>query len=176
MKDSKNLVIGILCAVLCVLAVAYASFTRNLDINGVAEIQSKWDIRFTSITCSTSGSAVDNSSKITDASGLTATVNFTLVAPGDFAYCDLTVANNGTLPATYKGVSFGALTPQELAASPIIVTFTGPSSSLLSANASHVVRVNASYDSNFKVEELSSAVTTKTATITLNYQQDGIVS
>ena len=36
MKDSKNLVIGMLCAVVCIMAVAYAAFSTTLTINGTA--------------------------------------------------------------------------------------------------------------------------------------------
>ena len=173
MKDSKNLVIGILCAVVCVMAVAYAAFTANLNVNGTAEITGKWDVKFTSIECSTTGTAVKNDAGISAQNGLTATIDFTLVAPGDSAYCDLTVTNAGNLPAQFKTISYGATDATELAKSPIVITVSQPATAILSvsgaAGNSHVWRVNASYDSN--TTSLEGAATTKTATITLNYQQ-----
>ena len=45
MKDSKNLVIGMLCAVICIMAVAYAAFSTTLTINGTASIESNWCVR-----------------------------------------------------------------------------------------------------------------------------------
>ena len=170
MKDSKNLVIGILCAVVCVMAVAYAAFTQNLNVNGTAEITGKWDVKFTAISCVTSGTASSDQSGLVGTTGLTAKVNFTLVAPGDSAYCDLTVTNGGNIPARFVELSLGAgVTEASLAVSPIIITISRPDA-LLAVGASHVWRVNASYDSN--TTTLQDAVTTKTATITLNYQQN----
>ena len=175
MKDSKNLVIGILCAVVCVMAVAYAAFTANLEVNGTATITGKWDVKFTSISCSTTGTAVQNAGTgVSATTGLTATVDFTLVAPGDSAYCDLTVTNAGNLPAIFKTISYGSTTAEELAESPIIITVSQPSVLTLAASGTsgnaHVWRVNASYDSS--TTSLENATLSKTATITLNYQQN----
>lgn len=176
MRDSKNLVIGILCAVLCVMAVAYAAFTQSLNITGTAEITGIWDVRFTSIDCSTTGTAKDNNSGVSQTNGLTATVDFTLTAPGDSAYCDLTVTNGGNLPAKFMSIDYGTLTQAQLQESPIIITVTSPETTILAVSGStgnsHVWRVNASYDSNFKAEQLETATKTKTTTITLNYQQN----
>ena len=60
MKDSKNLVIGMLCAVLCIMAVAYAAFTTTLNINGSANISSNWSVIIPAsdgISCTTQAAA-----------------------------------------------------------------------------------------------------------------------
>jgi len=171
MKDSKNLIIGILCVVLCVLAVTYSAFTRGLEINGTAEITSKWDVKFTAISCSTSGTAVNNGSSVSSQNGLTATVDFTLTAPGDSAYCDLTVSNNGTLPAKFMEITYGALTQEELAASPIMITVSQPTNADLAVGANHVWKVTAVYDENV-TSIPDEAAASKSTTITLNYKQN----
>ena len=175
MKDSKNLVIGILCAVVCVMAVAYAAFTQNLNVNGTATITGRWDVKFTSISCSTSGTAIKNEAGVSETNGLTATVDFTLIAPGDSAYCDLTVTNAGNLPAVFTSITYGAgVTAATLASSPIVITVVQPSTTTLTVSGTsgnaHVWRVQASYDS--ATTSLDDAVITKNATITLNYQQN----
>ena len=169
---NKKLTIVMLCVAAIIMSVAYAIFSSGININGTAEITSIWDVQFTTISCSSTGNSEYDSSNAVTTNGLTATVGFTLIAPGSSAFCDITVKNFGTLPAKYMSVSYSGLSKEELAESPIIVTLTEPTnvtSSLINSNDSHVWRVTATYDD---VTTPPTTGLTKSATITLNYQQD----
>ena len=50
MKDKKKLLIGILSALVCVMAVGYALLAQELTINGSASIDSLWKVEITNIT------------------------------------------------------------------------------------------------------------------------------
>lgn len=100
MKDSKNIVIGLLCTILCVMAVAYAAFSTTLSITGTASVDSTWDISIASIDCvPTSGGSitVEKPEAVIPAGALTATIPVNFHQPGDKAVCTITVENNGTL-------------------------------------------------------------------------------
>ena len=112
MKDSKNLVIGMLCAVVCIMAVAYAAFSTTLTINGTASISSTWDVQMTSATCPTkvpaTGGAADSvKATASEDTDNVATVNMEFTQPGDYAECEIVYTNNGTLDATLTHVVTG---------------------------------------------------------------------
>ena len=89
MKDSKNWVIGGLCAVLCIMAVAYAAFATTLTINGTASIESNWCVRIKDApSCTkTSASGVDDDVTATAVKdgATSATVTMKFKQPGDTA-------------------------------------------------------------------------------------------
>jgi len=106
MKDSKNLVIGLLCAVVCIMAVAYAAFSTTLNINGTATISSNWSVEISSIECevvpveggeTVEGGAVKAVTK--SINGTTAQFDMTFYQPGDTGTCTVTITNNGSIPA-----------------------------------------------------------------------------
>lgn len=98
MKD-KSLLIGMLCVVVIVMAVAFAAFSSNLSINGTTSIESTWNVAFDS----TNSSCNDGSNIII--SGTTATLDVKLETPGDSVTCTLTVKNTGTLNAKLKSIT-----------------------------------------------------------------------
>ena len=111
MKDSKNLVIGMLCAVLCIMAVAYAAFTTTLNINGSANISSNWSVVIPAsdgISCTTQaaagGSEEGLSASGTADGGTSATFTMSFVQPGDSATCTVKIKNAGTLNAKVSDV------------------------------------------------------------------------
>lgn len=111
MKDSKNLVIGMLCAVLCIMAVAYAAFTTTLNINGSANISSNWSVIIPAsdgISCTTQaaagGSEEGLSASGTADGGTSATFTMSFVQPGDSATCTVKIKNAGTLNAKVSDV------------------------------------------------------------------------
>lgn len=184
MKDSKSLVIGILCAVICVMAVAYAGFTTNLTINGTGTVTSTWDVQITAVSCSATkaagGQDLTNPIGSTGTDGLSASFSISLVQPGDTAYCDVTVKNNGTLPAKLNttvgdnGVTYIGSTKAELAESPIKVSVVAPASTELGTASdanTNVWRVTAEYDSTAN-GTLTDAQKIKTVKFVLNYVQN----
>jgi len=119
---NKNILIGGLLAIVLVMAVGYAAFATNLQINGTAEITSSWDVHFNSSaqvsgdvdpTKTFSGGQLPTGT-LTYASGdapLSATVSASLNQPGDQVVFTLRIINAGTLPAiaatpTLSGASF----------------------------------------------------------------------
>lgn len=115
MKDSKNIVIGLLCTVLCVMAVAYAAFSTSLEINGTATISSTWNVAISDIQCTTEkgnagGVEITEPSK-TGIGETTATIGVSFNQPGDKMTCTVYVANNGTLEAKLASI---VTTPAEI--------------------------------------------------------------
>jgi len=108
MKDSKNLVIGMLCAVICIMAVAYAAFSTQLSISGTASIESNWGVSIQSVECNTTPAnagapTVDSEGNKLEAtgsgSGTTGSFTIGLLTPGDSATCTVTIKNTGDLAA-----------------------------------------------------------------------------
>ena len=121
MKDSKNLVIGMLCAVVCIMAVAYAAFSTTLNVEGTATIASNWGVSFESISCEATKAAdggvesivVEGETVELDATGTikngdttSAEFSMTFLQPGDSAVCTVTVKNTGTLNAKVATLNF----------------------------------------------------------------------
>ena len=106
MKDSKNIVIGLLCTVLCIMAVAYAAFSTQLTVNGTASIQSNWSIEFEAgnngnCTAVSLDAGAPSSGTVT-VNGTTATVTALMSSPGDSLECTIIAKNTGSLPAIRK--------------------------------------------------------------------------
>ena len=101
--NKKQIIIVAMCFVLCMMVVGYATFGQNLNIDGTADIESNWNILFTSVTAKeqTSGATFTSTPTI---SGTTLTFGLDLKAPGDGVKLDVTVANKGTLNAIINNI------------------------------------------------------------------------
>ena len=104
MKDSKNMVIGMLCAVVCVMAVAYAAFGTALNVKTTATVASNWCVKVKTATCkdtTVSGGvapSVASSAELT-ANSLGADLTMNFVQPGDVVTCTVVYENCGSLNA-----------------------------------------------------------------------------
>ena len=128
-SKNKNILIGGLLAIVLVMAVGYAAFATQLQINGTANITSSWNVHFALPTGATAGQActlntagtaagtcgmVVNPGNLYDGTPastvptgtitysndlLTATIAATLNQPGDTVVYTLTPTNEGTLAA-----------------------------------------------------------------------------
>lgn len=109
MKDSKNIVIGLLCTVLCVMAVAYAAFSTSLEINGTATISSTWNVAISDIQCETeigtTGGVTITPPTVTGVGTTEATIGVSFNQPGDSMTCTVYIANNGTLEAKLASIT-----------------------------------------------------------------------
>jgi hypothetical protein len=148
-RERTNLAIAIVALIVAVvgLSVAFAVVTRNLTINGVAEIQGpEWDIRFTTQSSLASGGASISSAKVDDR-----TISYHVVfdAPNQSAGINFQMANNSTVNA-------------EIAA----ITTVG----LNDYNAKHI-NYSLKYldNSNVAVGDVLAAGTTRNAKIHLDY-------
>lgn len=168
MNNIKTKVIVAAFIVVGLASIAYAAFSQILTINGTGTAAGDWDVKITSITQTSATGATENSAPaFTDTS---ATFDVDLAYPGASATYNVVVTNNGTIPAVLS--SLDGITAAN-AASPTYITYTvtGVSNgTTLAANGgTNTATVTVTWD------PLSAPVSsgeTKTATITLNYEQD----
>ena len=118
----KNVMIGVLVAIIVVMGLGYAAFTQQLTINGTAEITSKWDVHIKSIVPDKNATSVTEEGNVryTSAGSISSSVlnantaefSAVLVAPGDTVNYTVTVENSGTLDAKIdtNGIVFSDLT------------------------------------------------------------------
>ena len=101
--NKKQIIIVAMCLVVCLMIVGYSILGQNLNIDGTADIESNWNILFTSVTAKeqTSGATFTSAPTI---SGTTLTFGLDLKAPGDGVKLDVTVANKGTLNAIINNI------------------------------------------------------------------------
>lgn len=110
----KNILIGILLAIVFVMSIGYAAFTQSLNITGTASLDAKWDVHMTENNGSGVTSSVDTDLEMNVITsdgqsttgtinvaegGLTATVSATLVTPGDTVTFRIPIVNEGTINA-----------------------------------------------------------------------------
>ena len=103
---NKNALIGGLLAIVFVMAVGYAAFSTTLNINGTAEITSKWDVHIKSITAGTPVGTAKSTKASLGESKLTAEFGTELVSPGDALTYTVVVENAGTLDAKLSSLTF----------------------------------------------------------------------
>lgn len=108
-KKTKNVVIIALCLTLIFMGVGFAALSQNINIGATGTVSGKdaWKVRYASFALNGSGGnaadttpdATDGGVKYLDASKTTATVNFTLTAPGDYVEYKGTITNFGSIDA-----------------------------------------------------------------------------
>ena len=108
-KKTKNVVIIALCLTLIFMGVGFAALSQNINIEATGTVSGKtaWDVRYASFALNGSGGnaadttpdATDGGVKYLDASKTTATVTFTLTAPGDYVEYKGTITNFGSIDA-----------------------------------------------------------------------------
>ena len=178
-SKNKNLLIGTLLAVVFVMAVGYAAFAQQLQINGTATINSTWDVHFDQTK--TSGAGVIDASKTFSGGTLPsgtisyggpheATLSANLNQPGDKVVFTLTIENGGNISAnlgtptvTMDGDEDGTgnLTAKK---GNIQFTVTSPNPTTIAEDATAEMTVTAEF--------LSSAETVganSTASVTINF-------
>ena len=105
-NKNKNLLIGGLIALVFMMIVGYGAFSTQLNINGTANINSRWDVHIKSITAGTPTGTASNISATVDESKLTATFQAEVQSPGDELTYTVEVENSGTLPAKLDKIDF----------------------------------------------------------------------
>ncbi len=111
MNREKNITIAVLCAVVCIMAVAYAAFATTLTINGTASIESSWSVIIPTtdgISCKVTpaegavADGIEATGKVTSNTQANFTMKF--VQPGDSATCTVKVSNTGSLDAVLSNI------------------------------------------------------------------------
>ena len=101
-KPEKILVGTIIISIFLMLGIGYALLSQTLQINGTANITSKWKILFTSAEEKEMNNATTQLKEITD--DTTLTLNVELTQPGATATYDVVVANQGDLDAVLSKI------------------------------------------------------------------------
>ena len=101
-KPEKILVGTIIISIFLMLGIGYALLSQTLQINGTANITSKWKILFTSAEEKEMENATTQLKEITD--DTTLTLNVELTQPGATATYDVVVANQGDLDAVLSKI------------------------------------------------------------------------
>lgn len=105
---NKNALIGGLLAIVFVMAIGYAAFATQLNINGTANTTSSWDVHIKSITAGTPVGTAASKSAVVGADKLSATFTTDLVSPGDSLTYTVVVENSGSLDAKLSELTFDA--------------------------------------------------------------------
>lgn len=174
-KKQKKYLVSALFFVTVFTVVGYATLQSYLNISGVADISTTWDVSIQSITKAyTSGLAVET---VTPSyNGTTANFHVELRAPGDIISYKIVVKNNGNVPAYLHSVS-GI---PEVVDSGIVFTVVGDDGPLtvntdptlstrLAPGESHIITVAAEWSEK---DTTVPTVKTKSLSVQLNYMQN----
>ena len=102
MQNKKSIIMIIMCIAVFVMAVGYAVFSTNLNIDAVGNISATWGISITNITSTITGTATNISDPTyTD---VNATFHAGLKKPGDKITYAITVSNTGNIDAIITDV------------------------------------------------------------------------
>ena len=164
MKDKKKIVIGVLCALVAVMAVGYAALAQQLNITGTASIDSTWKVEITNI--SERDIVGDATSKeVPSYTATTANFSVGLIQPTDSITYDIEVSNLGTLAA--KVDSIDVIMDENDA---IIYTTEGiESGDKLGVDETDTLSVTVTYDPEVTTQPENTA---KDISVTINYVQD----
>ncbi len=162
-RKKKNILIGSLLAIVLIMAVGYAAFATQLNIDGTANITSTWDVHIKSITPGTPVGTASNV-EVTN-NGLTATFETELVSPGDSLTYTVVVENSGSLDAVLSDLTF---TPGNNDA--ITYEYSGISQgSVLTSENTATFTITVTYDEDVTSQPQN---TTNTLTMQLIYEQN----
>jgi len=186
-KERKNVVMGMLLAAICIMAVGYAALAQQLTITGTAQITSTWDVQITGIAKQGTPSAgvTENKVKVdgTDVqyptyTATTAQFNVSLTNPGDTITYAVTVTNGGSLAAILDSITVSATDANDAAVGieedAILYEVTGVTAKTtkLAANGgTNTVLVKITYNPDVTTQPAADALE-KNLTVTLNYVQD----
>ena len=97
-KRSRKMILGGLLCLLLIMMVGYAAFYSQLQISGISEVTSLWDVEITNIEKSLVNG---NVTEFTEPSYTKNSANFSvgLEKPGDYIYYKIEVTNKGTIAA-----------------------------------------------------------------------------
>lgn len=166
---TKNFLIGGLVAMVLIMAIGYAAFAQQLNINGTATIASKWDVHIKSITPGTPVGGAKSTSATVD-SNSTATFNTDLVSPGDSLTYTVVVENGGNLDA--RVASNGVIFNEGANNQAIKYTYNGIADGTKVAQGSTIsFTITVTYDNSITKQPDASQLT-NTLEMILEFEQD----
>ena len=169
MEKKKNFVIGALLAAIVLMSVGYAALAQVLTINGTANIDASWDVEITGITEGTMTGATTNT--ITS-DATSATFNVDLAYPGATASYEISIENKGSIDAVLESIT-GVDAANSALPTEVQYTVTGVTEGdELASGATTKAVVIVTWVNSSTTTNTVPTVTSKTATISLNYVQN----
>ena len=168
----KNILIGGLIAIVAIMAIGYAAFATQLNVNGTANVTSSWDVHIKDITPGTAEAGTltgtaKNVSVSVDESGLTATFQAQLESPGDSITYDVVIENSGSLPAKVSDIVFN-----QGSTNAITYSMSGiAEDDVLAPNATQTAKVTVSYNSGVTTQPAEDDKTSSLS-MTVSYVQN----
>lgn len=170
-RKSKNLVIGLLCAIIGLMGIGFAALYSTLNISGSASLSNTWNVQITNIEvldASTNAIAGEPTFNAT-------TANFaaTLGEPGASVSYKITVTNSGSIDAVLAAVESGFENLDTDAIEYTLASENPALNSKLASGATHTFVVTAKYRDNAIGENApTEAEKTKQFSLQLTYNQD----
>lgn len=170
-RKSKNIVIGLLCAIILFMGIGFAALYSEIKIEGSTTISNTWNVQITNIeVVSTSGNANAGAQSFT---GTTANFNATLMEPGDSITYKVTVKNKGSIDAVLAVIADNTVRNE---ADSIEYTLSSENPKVddkLASDEVHTFVVVASYKETAVGENAPTESTkTKDFSLQLKYEQD----
>ena len=183
-KRKESMVVLLLVAVIALMTVGFAAYTRTLNINGTVTAKgSPWSVHFVHSGAATdivetTGSVAASAKSVNDTDF---TFTATLEKPGDFYEATVNVVNDGTINAVLKKITMSTLDTAQAKYLTYTVTYNGTAYTTTTDNLSvalnatdpdttHPVKVRVEYKSDAAQNDLPSSDTSVTVTGSLDYQ------
>ena len=180
----KNWIIVALCVAIVGMGIGFAALAQNLEISATANITGEWDVRITGVSTSHFSGATLKDTPTWD--GTSVTLEVDLAHPGAVATFNMTVENKGNIEAILSSItgitSANSIDPSEIVVevafadgnfgSAIYNVDTTPNLPLLTNDMIHTIIVWIYWRANPDGESVIPDLTSKTATINLNYIQN----
>ena len=183
----KNLLIAGLLAIVLIMAVGYAAFATQLNINGTANVDSNWCVGFKNTNTNTYVATPGKEGATTPTgsisfSGDTCATNYQTNAsltaafkqPGDKIVYTLTIGNKSTFAAAIKSIKVeneNVTSNKTITKGNIKYTVEMPESTTLAADAETTMKVIAEFQNDTDIEKFT-GTETQTLSVQINAQQD----
>lgn len=165
----NKLLIG--AAILVVLAsVAYAAFIQLLSVEGTGTASGTWNVKITDVKLvAASSQGASDASAPSIGTGTSVTFHTNLAYPGAHATYQVTVTNNGSIPAKLDSINTTPTNPNMTAPTYITYNYSGvtPGTTTIAAGATNVMTVVVTWADSAP----TTANESKTVTYDLNYSQ-----
>ena len=183
----KNLLIGGLLAIVLIMAVGYAAFATQLNINGTANVNSNWCVGFKNTNTNTYVATPGKEGATTPTgsisfSGDTCSTNYQTNAsltaafkqPGDKIVYTLTIGNKSTFTAAIKSIKVeneNVTSNKTITKGNIKYTVEMPETTTLEKDAETTMKVTAEFQNDTDIEKFT-GTETQTLSVEINAQQD----
>ncbi len=165
----RNKLIIVAVVLVGLASVAYAAYSQTLSVNGSGTASGNWNVAITGITQVAENGVTENSAP--SFTGTSATFDDDLGYPGATATYNVTITNNGSIPAKLNTLTdLSALN----AAAPAYITFgvsgVAAGTTTLPAGGTNTMTVNVTWYGASSPD--TSTGNSKSATINLGYVQN----